>query len=165
MDRYSFINALVNDGEGGGGAGAGSIVTQEELQTALAGKQDTITLGDGMSNDGDTLNVDNPVRGIMTQEEFDALDSDVKDKGTYFIHGESGGWVSPKMTANNLPVPYVATASSNMPLYGSSGAFAVFDDNPNTFWANSPDDSNIWIALDFGEQKKYRDCRCRVDQM
>lgn len=48
--------------------------------------------GDGLSKDGDTLNVDNPVRGIMTQAEFDALTEAQKASGTYFVDdGQNGG--------------------------------------------------------------------------
>lgn len=41
--------------------------------------------GDGLSKDGDTLSVDNPVRGIVTQAEFDALTEAQKASGTYFV--------------------------------------------------------------------------------
>lgn len=44
-----------------------------------------ITAGDGLSQDGDTLNVDNPVRGILTQTEFDALTEEQKASGTHFV--------------------------------------------------------------------------------
>lgn len=37
------------------------------------GSGTALIAGDGLSKDGDTLNVDNPVRGILTQAEFDAL--------------------------------------------------------------------------------------------
>lgn len=52
----------------------------------------TITAGDGLTKDVDTLNVDNPVRGIVTQAEFDALTEAQKASGTYFVDdGQSGG--------------------------------------------------------------------------
>ena len=63
----------------------------QKIKTALAGKQDAITLGDGLSKDGDTLSVDNPVRGIMTQAEFDALTEEQKASGTYFVDDGQGG--------------------------------------------------------------------------
>lgn len=67
-------------------------VTQSELDAALAGKQDTITPGDGLSKEGNTLSVDNPVRGIYTQAEFDALTEEQKASGTYFVdEGQNGG--------------------------------------------------------------------------
>lgn len=51
-----------------------------------------LTAGDGLSKDGDALSVDNPVRGIYTQAEFDALTEDQKASGTYFVDdGASGG--------------------------------------------------------------------------
>lgn len=66
-------------------------VTQAELDTALAGKQDTITPGDGLSKEGNTLSVGNPVRGIMSQAEFDALTEAQKASGTYFVDDGQGG--------------------------------------------------------------------------
>lgn len=61
-----------------------------------AGSGSDLTAGDGLSKDGDTLNVDNPVQGIMTQAEFDALSEQQKTSGTYFVddgsgEGEGGG--------------------------------------------------------------------------
>lgn len=51
-----------------------------------------ITAGDGMRKEGNTLNVDNPNRGIMTQTEYDALTEEQKASGTYFVDdGQSGG--------------------------------------------------------------------------
>lgn len=51
-----------------------------------------LNAGDGLSKDGDTLNVDNPVRGIYTQAEFDAFTEDQKASGTYIVDdGQSGG--------------------------------------------------------------------------
>lgn len=45
--------------------------------------------GEGLSKEGDTLSVDNPVRGIYTQSEFDALPEAQKASGTYFV-GDGG---------------------------------------------------------------------------
>lgn len=49
--------------------------------------------GDGLSKEGDTLSVTTPVRGIVTQAEFDALPQERRDKGLYVISdgGEGGG--------------------------------------------------------------------------
>lgn len=64
----------------------------QKIKTALASKQNTITADDGLLKNGDTLSVDNPVRGILTQAEFDALPEEEKAKGTYFVDdGQSGG--------------------------------------------------------------------------
>lgn len=57
-----------------------------------AGSGADLTAGDGLSKDGDTLNVENPVRGIYTQAEFDALTAEQKASGTYFSdNGQDGG--------------------------------------------------------------------------
>lgn len=51
--------------------------------------------GDGLSKDGNMLNVDNPIRGILTQAEFSALTEEQKASGTYLVdngEGGSSGW-------------------------------------------------------------------------
>lgn len=63
----------------------------QKIKKALAGKQDSITTGDGLSKDGDTIDLDNPVRGIYTQEEFNALTEEQQASGTYFVDDGSGG--------------------------------------------------------------------------
>ena len=50
-----------------------------------AGSGSDITLGDGLIKEGDTLSVDNPVRGVMTKTEYDALTEEQKSSGTYFV--------------------------------------------------------------------------------
>lgn len=50
--------------------------------------QDAVVIyvaGDGVSIEDETINVDNPMRGIYTQAQFDALSDDEKIKGTYLI--------------------------------------------------------------------------------
>lgn len=43
--------------------------------------------GDGVTiGDDDTINLDNPIRGIVSQEEFDALSEEEQKKGTYIIY-------------------------------------------------------------------------------
>ena len=67
-----------------------------KVRAALAGKQDTITAVDGLSKEGDTLSVTTPVRGVVTQAEFDALPEERRNKGLYVIpDGGSGGGASP----------------------------------------------------------------------
>ena len=51
----------------------------------LPGSGADITLGDGLIKEGDTLSVDNPVRGVMTKTEYDALTEEQKSSGTYFV--------------------------------------------------------------------------------
>jgi len=55
----------------------------------------TYTPGDGISIQDDTISVDTPVRGIVTQAEFDALAAEQQNKGLYVIDdGKSGGSTS-----------------------------------------------------------------------
>lgn len=56
-----------------------------------AGSGADFTAGDGLSKDGDTLNVDNPNRGVYTQAEFAALTAEQKASGTYFVDDGQGG--------------------------------------------------------------------------
>lgn len=62
-----------------------------KVRTALAGKQDVITAGDGLEKTGDTLGVTTPVRGVITQEAFDALPEEERNKGVYVIPGGGSG--------------------------------------------------------------------------
>lgn len=56
-----------------------------KIKDAMAGKQDVITAGDGLSKEGDALGVETPVRGILTQEEFESLPEERRSKGLYII--------------------------------------------------------------------------------
>lgn len=47
----------------------------------------THTAGDGVSIEGDVISLNNPVRGVMTQMEYDALSKEEQDAGTYFVYG------------------------------------------------------------------------------
>ena len=47
----------------------------------------THTAGLGVAIDDDVINLDNPMRGIYTQEEFDALSEEERKTGTYIIPG------------------------------------------------------------------------------
>lgn len=67
-------------------------VTQEELTTALADKQDTLVNGTGTTVLNNGVNINTPVQQIVTQAEFDALSEDDQNKGLWVISdGESGG--------------------------------------------------------------------------
>lgn len=87
----------------------------QKIKTALAGKQDTITPGDGLSKDGNTLNVDNPVRGVYTQVEFDALTDAKKASGTYFVDdGQGGGFKCMKIYSNGKTLEVPSCASQHI---------------------------------------------------
>lgn len=78
--------AIFNSSSGGSG------VTQEELTTALADKQDTLVNGTGTTVLNNGVNINTPVQQIVTQAEFDALPEDDQNKGLWVISdGESGG--------------------------------------------------------------------------
>lgn len=67
-------------------------VTQEELTTALADKQDALVNGTGTTVLNNGVNINTPVQQIVTQAEFDALSEDDQNKGLWVISdGESGG--------------------------------------------------------------------------
>lgn len=50
-----------------------------------AGSSSDITAGDGIAIEENTVSVTNPVRGILTQAEFDALPEAQRARGTYFV--------------------------------------------------------------------------------
>lgn len=127
----------------------------QKIKTALAGKQDAINPGGGLSKDGDTLSVETPVRGIYTQEEWSSLPNLEKTKGFYIITDVSypKTWISPGMTSDTTPEPYVASGSTNASNFGSTGYYGAFDGDPYTFW--SPGISGTeWISFDFGRLTK-----------
>ena len=69
--------------------GDGDGVTHAELEEAMSGKQDIITPGDGLEKAENTLSVSSPVQGVISQEEYDALPEERRNKGLYVIPGES----------------------------------------------------------------------------
>ena len=90
-----------------------------KVRAALAGKQDTITAGDGLSKEGDILSVTTPVRGVVTQAEFDALPEERRNKGLYVIPGgEAGGGASP---------PGLGGIFRHMVIFQESGVFNPAD--------------------------------------
>lgn len=55
-------------------------------------KSASLSAGDGLTKEGDTLSVTIPTRGIVTQAEFDALTEEQRGKGLYFVDdGANGG--------------------------------------------------------------------------
>lgn len=54
-------------------------------------KSASLSAGDGLTKTGDTLSVTTPVRGIVTQAEFDALTEEQRNKGLYVIPGGGTG--------------------------------------------------------------------------
>lgn len=110
-----------------------------------------LTAGDGLTIADGVASVDNPVYGIYTKNEFDSLPADKKAKGTSFVIDSADEWWSPQMTSDTTPSPYVVSASSNQPIYGSAGPYAAFDNNPDTYWGNKESDNPPWISIDLGE--------------
>lgn len=97
---------------------------------------------------------------VMTPEEYRGLTVEEQQKDVlYVVSGalsEDITWWSPKMTSNNTPAPYVASASSeyvgNATKYRYY-AFRAFDgikDGSNFDDAWYATDSNRWIQIDFG---------------
>lgn len=64
------------------------------VQIVGGGGEGYITPGDGLSENDDVLSVDNPVRGILTQAEYDALTEEQRAKGTYFVDDGQNGSIS-----------------------------------------------------------------------
>lgn len=74
--------------------------------------------GDGLSKEGDTLSVTTPVRGIVTQAEFDALTEAQKNSGLYVISdGGGGGGVSSAGEVYSTEETRIGTWIDGKPLY------------------------------------------------
>lgn len=77
-----------------------------------------LTAGDGLSREGNTLNVDNPNRGILSQTEFDALSEEQKRSGTYFVDdGSSGGSSGSAWEVYSTEETRIGTWIDGKPLY------------------------------------------------
>lgn len=100
--------------------------------------QSPITAGDGLSKDGATLNVDNPVRGIMTMAEFDALPEEEKAGGTYFVDDGGGSGGGSSWDTYSTEEQRIGTWIDGKPLYRITGS------------TTTPKIMNIWtdVAMD-----------------
>lgn len=87
-----------------------------KVKTALAGKQNTITPGEGLEKSGDTIGLTTPTRGIVTQAEYDALPEAERNKGLYVIpDGGSGGGSGGEVYSTEEQV--IGTWIDGKPLY------------------------------------------------
>lgn len=68
-----------------------TIQVAQAAKTELETKQDALANGDGTTVVGNKVNVDTPTRGIVTEEEFNALPEAQRNKGLYVIRTEGGG--------------------------------------------------------------------------
>lgn len=59
-----------------------------KVKTALTGKQDILTAGDGITIQDDTISTTTPVKG-MTQAEYDALSEEEKMSGNLYVTPQS----------------------------------------------------------------------------
>lgn len=76
-----------------------------KIDAALGEKQDKLTDGDGTTVEGNAVNIDTPVRGVLSQEEFDALPEAERNKGLYFVDdGEGEGSSSVSMEQVNTAI-------------------------------------------------------------
>lgn len=126
-------------------------LTADETDAPDISVDDTLT-----KSPTNELSVTTPVKTFVTQDEYDALSEEEKSKGLYVVvtpEATSMEWFSPKMTDASSPVPYVATASSEL-----IPAWKAFDDDETTasdMW-HSSDTVNSWILFDFGIKTNIR---------
>lgn len=67
-------------------------VSEERISELLAEKQDNISFSNDFVETDDSVKLSNPVKGILTQTEFDALSDEEKTSGTYIVDtGSSAG--------------------------------------------------------------------------
>lgn len=88
-----------------------------KVKDALSGKQDTITAGDGLRKEGDTLSVTTPTRGVVTQAEFDALPEEQRNKGLYVISDGGSGGGGPCGEVYSTEETRIGTWIDGKPLY------------------------------------------------
>lgn len=83
------VEAFINDKLSGLVPKTRTVNNKELSSDVSLGITDVADAGDGTTFDGDTINLNNPTRGIMTQEEFDVLSEEEQNKGTYFVFGDN----------------------------------------------------------------------------
>lgn len=96
-----------------------------KVKASLAGKQDTIAAGDGIditeTAEGPKIGVTTPVRGIVTQAEFDALPEAERNKGLYVIsdggYGGGGGGGGSSWEVYSTEETRIGTWIDGKPLY------------------------------------------------
>ena len=88
------------------------------------------------------VNVPPNTAGVIPQQFIDQLDK------TRIYMGETPRISPNNMTANNVPSPYVASASSEYP--GGYEAFRCFNSSLDTFWGSAGGSLPAWIQIDLG---------------
>lgn len=95
-----------------------------------------------------------PVK-VLTPLEYSVLDSTQRMSDVlYIVYTDGSYWFSPHMTSNTTPNVFSCVASSTASTHENSGIWEAFDGNPDTFWANNPNDSYVWLRFDFDKPTK-----------
>lgn len=86
-----------------GKANSADVYTKTEMDTALSGKQNTLTAGSGVSISGDTISVTGGGTNVvtMTQAQYDALAT--KDPGTIYVISDAPSAYYAKTDVDNAP--------------------------------------------------------------
>ena len=110
----------------------------------------------------DRLGGVNPGLGNLTFLTFKAESIPDRDLDVYiYLQGVSvtyeyvRSWWSPKMTSNNSPIPFVASASAVYNNLDAAEPYNAFDgDNTSGRYWYPPNINNAWIKIDFGAVKE-----------
>jgi len=108
-----------------GKANSADVYTKQQMDTALSGKQNTLTAGSGVSISNDTISVTGGGTNVvtLTQAQYDALTT--KDPGTIYVISDAQSAYYAKTDVDNVP-----TAGSNN-LLTSGTLYSVLGDIDN----------------------------------
>lgn len=83
----------------------------------FGGGSGSIQTGDTLVDNDGVVDVKTPVKGIMTQDEFDALPEDQRNHGVYFIPGNESGEMSSAENLYSTDETRIGTWIDGKPLY------------------------------------------------
>lgn len=120
-------------------------IRYKDNTVANVGSGPTYTGGDGITVEGNVINSDNPMRGIISREEYDALSEEQKNKGTYIIPEKSngssaGGTVSEEIYSSEET--RIGTWVDGRPLYRKTVAIVTPNSDGGQHIVYEDDDDN-----------------------
>ena len=104
-----------------GKANSSDVYTKTEMDTALSGKQNTLTAGSGVSISGDTISVTGGGTNVvtLTQAQYDALAT--KDPGTIYVISDAPSAYYTKTDVDNAPTAGSTNLLTSGTLYNVLG--------------------------------------------
>lgn len=104
-----------------GKANSADVYTKTEMDTALSGKQNTLTAGSGVSISNDTISVTGGGTNVvtLTQAQYDALAT--KDPGTIYVISDAPSAYYAKTDVDNVPTSGSTNLLTSGTLYNVLG--------------------------------------------